>query len=618
MNDFLDNPNRLKRVGLSGDFEPEKTDEKSKAMAQEERLMSGIGLWISYFRANPHRFISEYLQLKPFSWFQKILIFMMFRNNYFMWWASRGLGKSHLTALYCVVRCILYPGTHICVVGGVKAQAVEIISSKIADFRLTCPNIALEISDLRPNIQDSRVDFHNGSWIRVVAANDNARGIRAHVLLVDEFRMVNEDTIRTVLRKFLTASRRPGFVDKLLPDGTAPYANYEEPNTEIYLSSMWMKSHWSWERFLAYTDAMLKGRPYFTCALPYQLGIKERIIMKDMILNEMKESDFNEQLFKMEMETIPFGESERAYFKFDDLTKTRQNPLPNIPFDIDQFITHRDRNHRPDFNKKKKGREIRVLSMDVAVMSSNSKRKNDATVFTMISAVPNGNEYNKSVEYIESIEGVLTQTQALYAKRLFYDLDCDYFVVDAAGVGQAVYDACVEKTFDYERNTEYPAWNSIVLDDEIRNRCKDVDAIDVMYPIKVTGANATQMNHDMALYTRNQFITNKIRLLINEAEASEQLMSMPEYRKLSQEEQVRVRTPYIQTTFLINEMINLEVEIKGGLIKLTEPTSRARKDRYSSLAYGLYFIKQKEQELKVAEDPRDGLEILLSYVSFND
>lgn len=428
--------------------------------------------------------------------------------------------------------------------------------------------------------------------------------------------MVNEDIIRTVLRKFLTASRRPGFVDKILPDGTTPYSHYEEPNTEIYLSSMWMKSHWSWDRFLTYTDAMLKGRPYFTCALPYQLGIKERIIMKDMIINEMKEADFNEQMFKMEMETIPFGESEKSYFKFDILSKAREIAVPNIPLTNEQFITLRDKKYRPDFNKKKRGKEIRVLSMDVAVMSSTSRRSNDATVFTMISGVPNGGEYSKEVQYIESIEGMLTQSQALVAKRLFYDLDCDYFIIDSAGIGQAVFDACVEKTFDYERNVEYSAWSPITDDEEIRSRCKDPDAAMVMIPIKVTGAYATQMNHDMALYTRGQFIGGKIKLLLTEAEASEHLMTMPEYRKLDPEDQVRVRTPYIQTTFLINEMINLETEIRGGLIKLNEPSARARKDRYSSLAYGLYFLKQKEQDLKVAYDGRDDLEVLMSYVSF--
>jgi len=196
------------------------------------------------------------------------------------------------------------------------------------------------------------------------------------------------------------------------------------------------KSHWSWEKFNSYTDAMLKGRPYFTCALPYQLGIKERIIMKDVIINEMKEADFNEQLFKMEMETIPFGESEKSYFKFDMLSKTRKVSVPNLPLSNEEYLTLRDNHRRPDFNKKKRGKEIRVLSMDVALMSSTSRRVNDATVFTLISGVPDGGEYRKEVQYIKSIEGMLTQTQALEAKRMFYDLDCDYFVVDAAGVGQ--------------------------------------------------------------------------------------------------------------------------------------------------------------------------------------
>jgi len=177
---------------------------------------------------------------------------------------------------------------------------------------------------------------------------------------------------------------------------------------------------------------------------------------------------------------------------------------------------------------------------------------------------------------------------------------------------------CVEKIFDYERNIEYPAWTVINPLDEpdLAMRCKDPDSVAVIFPIKVTGAYAAQMNHDMALYTRGQFVGNKISLLLTEAEASEELMTMPEYRKLSQEEQVMVRTPYIQTTFLVNEMINLETEIKSGLVKLTEPSSRARKDRYSSLAYGLYFLKQKEQDLKVVYDSRDDIDLLMAYVSF--
>jgi hypothetical protein len=395
-----------------------------------------------------------------------------------------------------------------------------------------------------------------------------------------------------------------------------PYATYEEPNTEIYLSSMWQKSHWSWNRFLTFNDAMLKGRPYFTCALPYQLGIKERILLKDRILNEMKEADFNEQQFKMEMETIPFGESERAFFKFADLNACRSNQLPTIPPTSQQFLENIDKKKNHEFLRKKNRNQMRVLSMDVAIMASTTKKHNDATVFTVTTCTPQGTEYAKTVDYIESIEGVLIQEHALRAKRLFYDLECDYFVVDSNGVGQPVYDLCTEAIFDFERSVQYPAWTCCNNDEELLLRCKDPEAIPVMFPIKVAGANATQTNHEMALYVKGQIQSRRLKLLISEAEASELLMKMPEYRKMSAEEQIAIRTPYIQTTFLINEMINLESEIRSGFIKLIEPTRKARKDRYSSLAYGLYFIKQKEQDLKQFDDGRDDVDLFMSYVYF--
>ena len=43
------------------------------------------------------------------------------------------------------------------------------------------------------------IEFANGSWIKVVTASDSGRGNRANILLVDEFRMVDIDTINTVL-----------------------------------------------------------------------------------------------------------------------------------------------------------------------------------------------------------------------------------------------------------------------------------------------------------------------------------------------------------------------------------------------------------------------------------
>jgi hypothetical protein len=85
-------------------------NKQTDLMTKQEKFRNGVKKWVGYWRENPHRFVTEYLQIFPFSMFQKMLLYLMFHNDYFMWWAARGSSKSWLSALYCVVRCILYPG----------------------------------------------------------------------------------------------------------------------------------------------------------------------------------------------------------------------------------------------------------------------------------------------------------------------------------------------------------------------------------------------------------------------------------------------------------------------------------------------------------------------------
>ncbi len=223
--------------------------------SKSERLMDGIGAWASFYRANPHRFVKEYLGI-TLKLFQCILIYMMVHNHYFMYLASRGQGKTWLTSVYCCVQAILFPGTKIVIASGTKGQAREVIE-KIDDLRKESPNLRREIEDLKTSTNDARVEFHNGSWIKIVASNDGARSKRANLLIVDEFRMVDFEIISKVLRKFLTAPRSPKYLEK------EEYAHLKERNKEIYLSSCWYKVHWSYNRFVTYFNAMMKGSKYF-------------------------------------------------------------------------------------------------------------------------------------------------------------------------------------------------------------------------------------------------------------------------------------------------------------------------------------------------------------------
>ena len=56
---------------------------------KSERLMNGVNAWASFYRANPHRFAKDYLNL-TLRTFQKINLYEMMHNTNTMYLASRG------------------------------------------------------------------------------------------------------------------------------------------------------------------------------------------------------------------------------------------------------------------------------------------------------------------------------------------------------------------------------------------------------------------------------------------------------------------------------------------------------------------------------------------------
>ena len=57
-----------------------------------ENTMNIIAKRCSYYRANPQRFVSEFLGLK-LKLFQKILLYTMMHNDMYYFIAARGIGR---------------------------------------------------------------------------------------------------------------------------------------------------------------------------------------------------------------------------------------------------------------------------------------------------------------------------------------------------------------------------------------------------------------------------------------------------------------------------------------------------------------------------------------------
>ena len=547
-------------------------------MTKQERIMTGAAYWAAYYRSNVAQFCKDYLHLE-LHLFQKILITMMMHSTVFVWVASRGLGKSFLSAIYCCVRAILYPGSKIIIASGRRGQSINVLEKILFELKPMSRELAMEINDKETQINGTtaRIVFHNSSTIKVVTASDSSRSNRANVLLLDEYRLIKKEIVDTVLRKFLTQKRTPRYAELSKEQRKAEYD--KEKNLTLYLSSAFFSDSWAYTKCEDTCRQMLDDtKRQFVCGIPYQLGIEEGVIDKDVILDEMAESTFNEIVFSMEYEALWWGLSDGSFFDFPSISKNRHIQYPMLPRELAEKLGN---NPKVKISPKQNG-EKRILSADIALMSS-KKNKNDATAVFINQLLPTkAGRYSENIVYCDAFEGLHTEDQALVIRKLYDEFDCDYIVLDCAGIGLGVYDSLAREIVDPETGEIYPPLCSC-NDNTMAERCSDKQAPKVIWTIK---ANAS-LNSDCAVLLREGFKTGKIRLLVSEFEAEELLGEIKGFKSLSPAEKVQLEMPYVHTTLLIDELVKLRHDESGGKVKIHE-RSGERKDRYSSLSYNHY------------------------------
>lgn len=560
------------------------TDIKS---AHQQKLLDRVALWAGYYRFNPHRFAKDFLHV-DLHLFQKILLVMMNLSSTFAFIACRGLGKSWLCAVYCCIRCVLYPGEKICIASGTRGQAQNVLEKIMTEIKPNSAELAYEIDEKNTRItaQDAKIVFKNGSFIKVVTASDSSRGNRAHILIIDEFRLVKKDVIDTILKKFLSNPRRPQYM------GKAEYKHNKEliePLQTLYLSSAYYKDHWSYTKCKDTCRLMLsEARNDFVCGFPYQLALKEGLLSEDRVIEDMTESDFSEIKWSMEMEALFWGDSDGAFFDYDSIAKTRRIQYPMLPDAMSAILPS---GGKLRIQPKQNG-EKRILSADIALMQS-TKHNNDATAIFINQLLPTkAGRYSNNIVYTETTEGAHTEDQALRIRKLFDEYSCDYIVLDCKGVGIGVFDALARDITDSDTGEIYPAL-SCCNNPEYAARCSDKNAPKVIWAINATA----KFNSDCAVMLREAFRSGKIRLLINEYDGEELLGDIKGYSSLTPSEKTTITMPYLNTTFLISELINLEHEESAGLVKISEKSGK-RKDRYSSLSYNYWVACQIESQIK--------------------
>ena len=499
--------------------------------------------------------------------------------------------KSTLTLLFAIQRAILYPGQKILVVCPVKSQSRQFIK-KIYDFLKKSPNLQREVdvANIKTGLNESSIPFHNNSTIFTTVYGEGALGIRTHILIVDEFVRTEKEVITRVFDPMLSDGRKPMYLDIKNKDEKLAYYEKEDLK-KLYLSSIRRADEWSYKTLEDYVDYMTNGdKAYSAIVLPYQLGVKNGFIRKKKVEEVFKNNTENLDLVRAEYAAIPERGTGNSYFTYSMFQKLRVNSRALFCMSDIEYIEYKDKKDKWFLYQEKLPNEIRILTADIALLES---ANNDNTSIWIIRLIPDGGKYKKILAFGESLHGLNSIIQTKRIKQLFYELDCDYAVIDTQGSGVGIFDQATAETYDEDRNVVYPAWTVINPEDvKMVNRTISSNAVPVIYSVKTP----IQLKSTMFGNMKNILTSNDLSLLCETQEAIEYLNQNFGYYKIEDDElRARMLNPYVQTDMLINESINLEQVVTQGYINLKEKSGR-RKDRTMSVAYGLWYTKKLEDQ----------------------
>ena len=143
------------------------------------------------------------LKLAPF---QEITLKGMMNRNFSMCVWGRGCGKTFIASVFCFLQCIFEPGTKILIAGPTFRTARFIFENleKIVDSKGA--QLLMQAFGAKSKRNDQfKWDINGGTITAIPLSGEKIRGFRANILVLDEYLLLPEDLIKTVLMPFLVA-----------------------------------------------------------------------------------------------------------------------------------------------------------------------------------------------------------------------------------------------------------------------------------------------------------------------------------------------------------------------------------------------------------------------------
>ena len=563
LQDLLDLSTKRKKIGLSEE--------------RIEAIKPAVRQYIAYWREYPDMFI-DFLQdggdptkekkLK-FFFYQRVFLRAAMRYKYVYMVFPRAYSKSFLSVMVLMCRCILYRRSKLFVTSGGKEQAAGIVKEKVTEICTLVPAFDREL-DRRPGKTREGKDyvcyvFKNGSYFDNIAASEKSRGKRRHGGLVEECVGVDGDILSQVIIPTMNVSR-------LCMDGTTQ-PDETLNKSQIYVTTAGFKNTFAYDKLIQLLVWMIT-EPHKAMVMggTWRIPVLMKLLDKNFLQDLKKDGTFNEASFDREYESKWTGTVADAFFNGEIFDRNRNLQKPEV-----------------EHSGRSSAQAFYVLSVDVG-------RKGCDSVVCVFKVTPQsmGAAY-KSLVNIYTFSDEHFEDQAIRIKKLFYKYKARRVVIDANGLGIGLVDYMIKSQIDPNTGDTYPDFG-VYNDDELyyKKYKTNVTEQDAMYLVKATAPINTEAHAN----AQSQLSSGKVKLLIDERVAKTKLMGTKVGQNMKPEERAEYLKPFTLTSILKEEMMNLREENEGVNIILKQANKGIRKDKFSAFEYGLYYIKQVEENKK--------------------
>ena len=196
-----------------------------------------------------------------------------------------------------MLRCILYPGSHLFVTTGGKEQAASITIAKIEEICRLIPALHHEIRWDRGTSKKSKDNvqyiFKNDSSIDILAARESSRGQRRTGGLMEECVLIDQ----TALNEIIIPTTN---VNRLLGDGTR--CKEEKVNkSQIYITTAGWKNTFAYSKLIELLiQSLLDPDEVMIIGGTYKTPVKEGLLDDDFVEQLKIQGTYAEDSFERE------------------------------------------------------------------------------------------------------------------------------------------------------------------------------------------------------------------------------------------------------------------------------------------------------------------------------